>query len=168
MSQGLGQRVCGQRLCAPRCVPLDARGERGGSVRFTRSAKLPSSFCGKCGSPVPHSTRSGREIIIPAGSLDDDPGATPATNVHWSSRAGWSLRSDAGLGIPVDAIRRQANHLDTLSGANLALKTTFFRRIKSSRPENRMGCEPGRKFITHDRVSANPKRLGFDQKLDST
>jgi hypothetical protein len=55
-----------------------------------------------------------------------------------------------------------------LSGANLALKTTFFRRTKSSRPENRMSCEPGRKFITHDRVSANPKRLGFDQKLDST
>jgi hypothetical protein len=51
------------------------------------------SFCGTCGSPVPHSTRSGREIIIPAGSLDDDPGVIPSTNNHWSSRAGWSLRS---------------------------------------------------------------------------
>jgi hypothetical protein len=53
-----------------------------------------SSFCGRCGSPVPHSTRSGREIIIPAGSLDDDPQTKPSTNLHWDSRAGWSVQSD--------------------------------------------------------------------------
>jgi hypothetical protein len=52
-----------------------------------------SSFCGRCGSPVPHSTRSGREIIIPAGSLDDNPRAKPSTNVHWGSRAEWSVQS---------------------------------------------------------------------------
>jgi hypothetical protein len=52
-----------------------------------------SSFCGRCGSPVPHSARSGREIIIPAGSLDDDPRAKPSTNIHWSSRAEWSVQS---------------------------------------------------------------------------
>lgn len=52
-----------------------------------------TSFCGKCGSPVPHGTRSGREIIIPAGSLDDDPQAKPSANVHWDSRAEWSVQS---------------------------------------------------------------------------
>jgi hypothetical protein len=51
-----------------------------------------SSFCGRCGSPVPHSTRSGREVIIPAGSLDDDPQAKPSADIHWDSRAGWSIR----------------------------------------------------------------------------
>jgi hypothetical protein len=49
-----------------------------------------TSFCGKCGSPVPHSTRSGREIIIPAGSLDNDPQVKPSTIVHFESRAEWS------------------------------------------------------------------------------
>jgi hypothetical protein len=49
-----------------------------------------TSFCGKCGSPLPHHTRSGREIVIPAGSLDDDPGTGPATSAHWDSRAPWT------------------------------------------------------------------------------
>jgi hypothetical protein len=49
-----------------------------------------TSFCGKCGSPAPHRTRSGREVIVPAGSLDDDPGAKPSTSLHWDSRAPWA------------------------------------------------------------------------------
>jgi hypothetical protein len=52
-----------------------------------------TSFCSKCGSPVPHATRSGREIIIPAGSLNDDPGAKPMASVQWNSRAPWAPRS---------------------------------------------------------------------------
>ena len=49
-----------------------------------------NAFCSKCGSPVPHPTRSGREVIIPAGSLDDDPGAKPSISAHWNSRAPWA------------------------------------------------------------------------------
>ncbi|MEJ0068577.1 MAG: GFA family protein [Pseudomonadota bacterium] len=60
---------------------------------LAEARSFSSSFCGKCGSPVPHSTRSGREIIIPAGSLDDEPQVVPSANVHWGSRAGWSLQS---------------------------------------------------------------------------
>ena len=52
-----------------------------------------TAFCSRCGAPVPHATRSGREIIIPAGSLRDDPGVRPSANLHWTSRAGWSLRT---------------------------------------------------------------------------
>src|SRR5258708_35316531 len=46
-------------------------------------------FCRLCGSPLPHLTRSGREVIVPAGSLDDDPGGTPEAPICWSSRAPW-------------------------------------------------------------------------------
>jgi hypothetical protein len=53
-----------------------------------------TSFCRRCGSPVPHTTRSGREIVIPAGSLVDDPGLSPSANMCWSSRASWL--SEAG------------------------------------------------------------------------
>ncbi|MBV9433232.1 MAG: GFA family protein [Hyphomicrobiales bacterium] len=53
-----------------------------------------TSFCGRCGSPLPHNTRSGREVIIPAGSLLDDPGVSPTLDSCWSSRATWL--SDAG------------------------------------------------------------------------
>src|SRR5689334_23102745 len=48
-----------------------------------------TAFCGTCGAPLPHPTRSGREVIIPAGSLDGDPGARPAERTHLDSRAPW-------------------------------------------------------------------------------
>jgi len=48
-----------------------------------------TSFCRTCGSPLPHATRSGREIIIPAGSLRDDPGVSPTLEACWDSRAHW-------------------------------------------------------------------------------
>jgi hypothetical protein len=28
-------------------------------------------------------------VIVPAGSLDGDPGARPSRHVHWNSRAAW-------------------------------------------------------------------------------
>ncbi|MBI3517116.1 MAG: GFA family protein [Proteobacteria bacterium] len=49
-----------------------------------------TAFCSTCGSPLPHLTRSGREVIIPAGTLDDDPGVKPDRHIHWSSRAAWT------------------------------------------------------------------------------
>jgi len=56
-----------------------------------------TSFCRRCGSPLPHATRSGREVIIPAGALDDHPGSTPDRHVHWGSRAPWYVH---GQGLP--------------------------------------------------------------------
>src|ERR1700753_2134012 len=46
-------------------------------------------FCRRCGAPLPHLTRSGREAIIPAGSVDDPLNQQPEKHFHWSSRAGW-------------------------------------------------------------------------------
>ena len=65
-------------------------------VRFDLpdARSFSTSFCRRCGSPLPHATRSGREIIIPAGSLLDDPGTSPTIDLCWSSRAPWL--SDTG------------------------------------------------------------------------
>lgn len=54
-------------------------------------------FCSHCGSQLPHPTRSGQVVILPAGSFDDDPGTAPSANVHWSSRAPWCRQSE---GLP--------------------------------------------------------------------
>jgi hypothetical protein len=54
-----------------------------------QARSFATAFCSRCGSPLPHATRSGREIIIPAGSFDDDPGVKPSINLHWDSRAEW-------------------------------------------------------------------------------
>jgi hypothetical protein len=58
------------------------------------AGSFASSFCRECGSPLPHATRSGREVIIPAGSLLDDPGSSPTIDACWQSRARWL--SDTG------------------------------------------------------------------------
>jgi hypothetical protein len=47
------------------------------------------AFCSSCGSPVPHKARSGDFLIIPAGSLDSDPGVRPRSNIFWDDRAAW-------------------------------------------------------------------------------
>lgn len=51
-------------------------------------------FCRECGSPLPHKTRSGRELIVPAGSLDEDPGLRPEHHIFWESRAVWWSTED--------------------------------------------------------------------------
>jgi hypothetical protein len=56
---------------------------------FPLARSFSTAFCRECGSPLPHATRSGREVIIPAGSLLNDPGASPTIDSCWQSRARW-------------------------------------------------------------------------------
>ena len=46
-------------------------------------------FCNTCGSPVPFRSRDGTVTVIPAGSLDDDPGVLPTESSFWDARAPW-------------------------------------------------------------------------------
>jgi len=60
-----------------------------GRYDLPTARSFASSFCRRCGAPMPHSTRSGREVIIPAGAFDDALGTKPERRVHWASRADW-------------------------------------------------------------------------------
>jgi len=52
-----------------------------------------TAVCRRCGGPVPHPTRSGREMIVPAGSLDSPSARLPAAErCEWDSRAAWVER----------------------------------------------------------------------------
>ena len=77
------------------------RGE-GAAKRFDLpSAKsFATTFCTACGGPLPHFTRSGREVVIPAGTLDTAPDIRPQMNIFWQSRAPWSC---SGEGLPCHA-----------------------------------------------------------------
>ncbi len=46
-------------------------------------------FCDTCGSALPYLTRTGKAVIIPAGTLDDDPGERPNRSIMWGSRSHW-------------------------------------------------------------------------------
>jgi hypothetical protein len=48
-----------------------------------------TAFCKECGSPVPHMTRSGSAFVVPAGSLDEDPGIKPQSIIYWDQHAPW-------------------------------------------------------------------------------
>ena len=48
-----------------------------------------TAFCKTCGSPVPHLTRSGLRVIVPAGAFDDALGVKPDIHAYWGSRADW-------------------------------------------------------------------------------
>ena len=48
-----------------------------------------------CGCPLPRHTRSGREVVVPAGSLDVMPTSiAPQFRIFWVSRAEWSCAGD--------------------------------------------------------------------------
>jgi len=54
-----------------------------------QARSFATAFCRQCGSPLPHLTRSGRQAIVPAGSIDDVLGVKPDRHMQWASRAGW-------------------------------------------------------------------------------
>ena len=48
-----------------------------------------TSFCKNCGSLMPWLSKSGKVVIVPAGTLDGDPGSRPTQNIYCGSRPDW-------------------------------------------------------------------------------
>jgi hypothetical protein len=48
-----------------------------------------TAFCTECGSGLPFVTQSGKILIVPAGSLDEEPSITPNDNIFWHERMSW-------------------------------------------------------------------------------
>lgn len=53
-----------------------------------------TGFCRTCGSHIPYAVKSGKTVVVPAGSLDEEPGHKPKDSIFWSSGAGWYLNPD--------------------------------------------------------------------------
>jgi hypothetical protein len=53
-----------------------------------------SCFCQQCGSTLPWAVKGGKNIVVPAGTLDDDPGIEPFQNIFWGSKAPWFKAAD--------------------------------------------------------------------------
>jgi len=48
-----------------------------------------TGWCSVCGSALPWQSRNKKGYLVPAGTLDDDPGSRPENNIYWASRAPW-------------------------------------------------------------------------------
>lgn len=45
--------------------------------------------CNECGTRVPHVIRTRDDMLVPAGTLDTDPGMKPEHSIFWASKASW-------------------------------------------------------------------------------
>jgi hypothetical protein len=52
-------------------------------------ARFGNCFCTTCGSPMPRQALAGKAFLIPAGTIDADPGIQPENVIFWDSRAAW-------------------------------------------------------------------------------
>ncbi len=54
---------------------------------------LTTAFCKNCGSSLPWAIKGGKNIVVTAGTLDDDPEIRPQGNIYWESRAPWCVET---------------------------------------------------------------------------
>ena len=64
-----------------------------GRYELPDSKYLTTSFCKSCGSSLPATIKGGSNVIVPAGTLDDDPVIRPQRSVFWGSRASWCVET---------------------------------------------------------------------------
>jgi hypothetical protein len=57
-------------------------------------ARFGNCFCGNCGSPMPRQALAGKAYLIPAGTVDEDPGVQPEGAIFWDSRVDWLPPAD--------------------------------------------------------------------------
>ena len=93
------RKATGSAFASNLFVPLDA-------LRFTqgeahlRAFQPPDAerfvhrFCAICASPLPSLNPARGNVVVPMGSLDDDPGLSPQAHIWVASRADWDAISD--------------------------------------------------------------------------
>jgi hypothetical protein len=94
------RKIRGSAFASNLFVPLDA-------IRYTRgedlleSFKLPEAerfthvFCKACGSSLPFLNTDRGVVVVPMGSLDDDPEHPPQAHIFVDSKAPWFTITDS-------------------------------------------------------------------------
>jgi hypothetical protein len=65
-----------------------------GRYEVADAKHFATCFCKVCGSSMPWKSKSGRGVVVPAGTLDDDPGLRPTQNIFVGSGANWYVNPD--------------------------------------------------------------------------
>lgn len=60
-------------------------------VTFALSDGWKSTFCQRCGSPLPMLGAEGKLYWVPAGTLDDDPRVPVAQHIYVGQKASWEV-----------------------------------------------------------------------------
>ena len=62
-----------------------------GRFELADAKYFATCFCKTCGSSMPWLVQGGANIVLPAGTLDEDPGILPQQNLFWGSKASWLI-----------------------------------------------------------------------------
>ena len=76
-------------IVAPEQFEWTAGAELVGRYELPDAKYFATCFCSRCGSSLPWASQNGSAMIIPAGTLDEDPEIRPTQNIFWKDRAGW-------------------------------------------------------------------------------
>jgi hypothetical protein len=68
-----------------------------GRYEHPEAKYFATCFCTHCGSSLPWAVQGGKNIVVPAGTLDDDPEIQPQQNIFWGSKATWFTHSPCEL-----------------------------------------------------------------------
>lgn len=60
-----------------------------GRYEHEEAKYFATNFCTQCGSSLPWAVQGGKNIVVTAGTLDDDPGIKPKWNIFWKFKAPW-------------------------------------------------------------------------------
>jgi hypothetical protein len=60
-----------------------------GRFEHPEAKHFATCFCRQCGSSLPWEAQSGGAVVIPAGTLDEDPEIRPSQNIFWKDRVAW-------------------------------------------------------------------------------
>lgn len=58
--------------------------------KVPEAERFANSFCKQCGSRMPRYVPQLSMVMLPAGSLDNEPDSKPQAHIFWESRADWS------------------------------------------------------------------------------
>lgn len=75
---------------SPRSVAWTAGESLLSSYKVPEAERFATCFCRICGSRMPRVAPDMNFVVIPAGSLDEDPGLRPEARIFGASRAAWS------------------------------------------------------------------------------
>ncbi|MCP5265847.1 MAG: GFA family protein [Burkholderiaceae bacterium] len=64
--------------------------------KVPEAERFTNCFCSECGARLPRVSSQNGLIVVPAGSLDVDPGMAPEARIFMGSRAGWSCGGQTG------------------------------------------------------------------------
>ncbi len=63
--------------------------EHVGSYAPSDTKHFATAFCKNCGSSLPWHAKTGKSVVIPAGTLDEHPDIELSQNIFYDSKASW-------------------------------------------------------------------------------